>query len=275
MHCHLPDSRSSVALCCIILSMHLSCSRLIIQCSGSEVTWETEEQRHKQSNIFFFLAIVSIYRIGRMIIIIVKLWKRVDRREFFSISVFEGIIRTLQLSLHGLSRVSFLIQSVFFSVITFTEQLLQECRFQALLLHPEHLLSQSGWADNLKSPCCNVDCFIRTGQHIPITKKRKNSSKSSFFLSLTGCGNHSLKFHIVPQLGKFASNLMLLPVQWAKTNLLTFNVIEIIIICHYFSKIIFLNICYGLFPRWISSLTTVDVTHQSPLFWTSPFRVIC
>lgn len=51
---------------------------------------------------FFFLAIVSIYRIGRMVIIIVKLWKRVDRREFFSISVLEGIIRTLQLSLHGL-----------------------------------------------------------------------------------------------------------------------------------------------------------------------------
>lgn len=61
-------------------------------------------------------------------------------------------------------------------------------------------------------------------------QKRGKTAAKAIFLSLTGCGNHSLKFHIVPQLGKFASNLMLLPVQWAKTNLLTFNVIEIIII---------------------------------------------
>lgn len=55
MHCHLPDSRSSVALCCIILSMHFSCSRLMIQCSGSEVTWETEEQRQPAVQHLCFL----------------------------------------------------------------------------------------------------------------------------------------------------------------------------------------------------------------------------
>lgn len=38
-HPHLP-SRLSVGLCCMILSMHFSCSRLIMQCSDSETTWK-------------------------------------------------------------------------------------------------------------------------------------------------------------------------------------------------------------------------------------------
>lgn len=60
MHCHLPDSRSSVALCCIILSMHFSCSRLMIQCSGSEVTWETQEQRQPTVQHIHFLDIFCL-----------------------------------------------------------------------------------------------------------------------------------------------------------------------------------------------------------------------
>lgn len=45
IHPHLP-SRSSVGLCCMILSMHFSCSRLIMQCSDSEATWERGIEVH-------------------------------------------------------------------------------------------------------------------------------------------------------------------------------------------------------------------------------------